>query len=584
MAKKGKNKIKIVLIVVVLYFVACLVTAVVASGISAYAALNSKFTLSKISSVTARGALLPYIELSKRTDSSFFLVWESGLLLLEKAPTFAHDVKVLQKSYVDRTPLDPKLISDIQTEYSTLLHDWAGFEQLVSQSPLATKLLSYTPYNKIQHQFAENTYLFQTIDSFLRFLSQRLWEGKPVDLLILFQNNMELRPTGGFPGSYAIVHLANNEPIGFEVQDIYVPDGQLQGHVDPPLPIQEAFQQGFWKLRDANWHPDFQESVKNVQWFFTEAGYPKYDGAIGLNFTLIHKLLDITGPIKVADLNTTITPENVYRILQRADDKEFFDGSTKKKDILSAFTTQLLFTLQHLPAKKYIDISELINQQLSEKNIMVSMSDPDLSTLTTLHDWDGKLSPVSCDNKGCLQDYFSIFESNLGVNKSNCCVKRDITLVKESADGKTVTTITNLHYHNLGPGTEYVGVAGHYKAFLRLYFPSDTQLFPPVVEGKSYTEYVRDMKTAGYFHPITSEGYSWGDVYGMKELGMWIEVEPEKELNISIKTTTQINPDQAYSLIVQKQSGTLDQFNPLNITLNERSLFSGIITKDLSLK
>ena len=34
-----------------------------------------------------------------------------------------------------------------------------------------------------------------------------------------------------------------------EIKDIYVPDGQLVGHVDPPLPIQQAFGQGWWKLR-----------------------------------------------------------------------------------------------------------------------------------------------------------------------------------------------------------------------------------------------------------------------------------------------------------------------------------------------
>lgn len=584
MVKKVKNKAKIVLSVFVLYWAVCLAVAIIASIVSAYAVLNSHFTLSKLSSVTARGSLFPYIQLSKKTDYTFFLVWERGLLLLEKAPSLAHNIRALQKSYVDRTPLDPKLILDIQTEYSSLLHEWATFEQLAYQSPLATELLSQTPYKKIQFQFAQNTQLFQATDTFLNFLTKKLWEGKPVDLLILFQNNMELRATGGFPGSYAILHLANNEPIEFEVQDIYVPDGQLQGHVDPPLPIQEAFQQGFWKLRDSNWHPDFQESTKSVKWFFSEAGYPDYDGVIGLNFTLVQKLLAITGPIKVADLNTTITPDNVYRILQRTDDKEFFAGSTKKKDTLSAFSTQLLLTLQHLPTKKYIDISELINQQLKEKNIFLSMSDPDLSTLARLNHWDGKLTPVTCDREGCSQDYFSIFEANLGVNKSNCCVKRAITLTKESAGQKLLTTTTTLHYQNSGPGTEYVGVAGHYKAFIRLYYPANTQLIPPVIDGQSYTEYVRDMKSKGFFHPITSEGYSWGEVYGMKELGLWIEIEPEKELNITIETQNEMNPDLPYSLILQKQSGTLDQFSIFNITWNAKNLFSGILSTDLVLK
>lgn len=42
-----------------------------------------------------------------------------------------------------------------------------------------------------------------------------------------------------------------------QILDIYTPDGQLAGHVEPPAPIQKAFQNGEWRLRDSNWDPDF---------------------------------------------------------------------------------------------------------------------------------------------------------------------------------------------------------------------------------------------------------------------------------------------------------------------------------------
>ena len=87
--------------------------------------------------------------------------------------------------------------------------------------------------------------------------------------IVLLQNNWELRPSGGFMGSYALVQFENNVLKDISVQDIYVPDGQIQGHVNPPKPVLQAFQQGFWRLRDANWDPDFQKSAEN------EKGIPK---------------------------------------------------------------------------------------------------------------------------------------------------------------------------------------------------------------------------------------------------------------------------------------------------------------------
>src|SRR3989344_469487 len=71
--------------------------------------------------------------------------------------------------------------------------------------------------------------------------------------IVLLQNNTELRATGGFMGSYARIETDKAGIKKIEVQDIYQPDGQIAGHVEPPYPVQEAFRQGWWKLRDSNW-------------------------------------------------------------------------------------------------------------------------------------------------------------------------------------------------------------------------------------------------------------------------------------------------------------------------------------------
>ena len=68
---------------------------------------------------------------------------------------------------------------------------------------------------------------------------------------------MELRPTGGFIGSYAIMTFDKGRLAEIVVNDVYTADGQLKGHVDPPEPIRKYLGEGGWFLRDSNWDPDF---------------------------------------------------------------------------------------------------------------------------------------------------------------------------------------------------------------------------------------------------------------------------------------------------------------------------------------
>lgn len=579
MKKRKKNPIVIAVVVSSLYLLSCLVIGIIATLISLQAFFHNQFSLSITSASIAKGALLPYSSVSKNSPVRFFIVWDKGLNLIKSAPSFMLDVKTLHKSYQDRSPLDTALVTRTQQQYSTLLYQWGEFQQLITQSKLASALVAKTQYQTIADQLSRNAQLLLLSDSAFRYVATQLQNGETVQFLLLFQNNMELRPTGGFPGSYATLTLASGQPIKLEVEDIYVPDGQLEGHVDPPLRIQEAFQQGFWKLRDANWHPDFQQSMERVQWFFSQAGYPKYDGIIAINFSSIQELLGITGTISAIDLSTNITQSNIYHVLQRTEEPEFFAGSTQKKDTLSAFSTALLLKLQTLSPTQYLDILDLMRQQLDEKNLLFSLSDPDLMTLATHNHWDGRLTPVFCSDSTCSQDYFSIFEANLGVNKSNCCVSRSVSIQKDEIENKlhTATTIT---YHLDTPPSELKSVVGHYKAFVRVYFPSNTTLSPPVIGSQTYTEYIRSMKAQGYLHPITSEGYSWGDVSGLKELGLWVVVPIDQTLTLTFETDTPFDPNQQYSLMVQKQPGTLEQFSEFSIRKEAQQLFSSTLKKD----
>ena len=73
----------------------------------------------------------------------------------------------------------------------------------------------------------------------LPILPQVLGVKEKKSYLFLLQNNMELRATGGFIGSYALAIFENGRLLDFQVEDVYTADGQLKGHVEPPEPIKK---------------------------------------------------------------------------------------------------------------------------------------------------------------------------------------------------------------------------------------------------------------------------------------------------------------------------------------------------------
>ena len=77
--------------------------------------------------------------------------------------------------------------------------------------------------------------------------------------LVIAQNPAELRPTGGFLGTYGILTLDDGRIASLEFHDVYTLDDQ-QGmpYQEPPEELAAyLLGRGSWELADANWSPDF---------------------------------------------------------------------------------------------------------------------------------------------------------------------------------------------------------------------------------------------------------------------------------------------------------------------------------------
>ena len=82
--------------------------------------------------------------------------------------------------------------------------------------------------------------------------------------LLLLQNNMELRPGGGFLGQYAVIKVKNGEVVSSFFEDANLLDQRITARVTPPWPLTQYMQIKKWKFRDSNFSPDFPTNVEKA--------------------------------------------------------------------------------------------------------------------------------------------------------------------------------------------------------------------------------------------------------------------------------------------------------------------------------
>jgi len=246
---------------------------------------------------------------------------------------------------------------------------------------------------------------------------------KPHSFLILLQNTQELRASGGFMGSYARIDLQNGKINNLKIQDIYEPDGQFTGFVEAPVGAQKYLSGGEGlRLPDSNWHPDLPTSAQTTLSYFAFGKEQKIESAIALNVDLIEKLLLIMGEVYLPDYGVTVTADNLSA-LARADREEFFAGSKQKANFLTALFDNLKLKLENLDRSQQKEILELIKVALETKNIQLFSTNQNLQKIFTKTNIAGELRALDSD-----AFYFYSLESNVGINKANQNIIREVKI------------------------------------------------------------------------------------------------------------------------------------------------------------
>jgi hypothetical protein len=368
--------------------------------------------------------------------------------------------------------------------------------------------------------------------------------------LVLFENNMELRPTGGFIGSYGLVTFDGGRLSDFTVNDIYSADGQLNGHVEPPAAIKNYLGEANWWFRDSNWDPDFPTSAKRAEWFLDKEIGRSVDGVVAVDLFPIKEILKYTGPVFLPDFNLDISSANLYEQTQEEVQSGFFPGTHKKASFLTALSRSLLLETQKLNLRQKLSVLKSFYVSLEGRRMQIFLHDRSLQNAITLLGWDGSVIMPTC-GANCYADFLGVVEANVGVNKANYFIQRstgvEIKIGSSDIERRVTLNLKNSANTELGP-------AGRYKVYIRLLTPEDVD----IVE-------VKDL--SGQIYKTLSPEVV--DIKGRKETGILAEVlgGQDKKIVFTYKTPLEKIPlINSYGLYVRKQAGTEE--GPVAITID----------------
>jgi hypothetical protein len=287
------------------------------------------------------------------------------------------------------------------------------------------------------------------LDAFVPWLSDA---STTHHLLVLFQNPSEMRPGGGFLGSYADVSISNGTVTNIAFHDIADVDAAFKQKIEPPTPLQLT--ETAFRPADANWFFDFPTSAsETIQMFEAATPSTTFDGVIAVTPQVMSDLLSVTGPVNVA--STTFTSENlvvqIQKIVQAGQAGSAGGNATYPKAVLAQLYPAILQQLaSSTDAQKQQMLGVALNW-ISNKDLMFYATNPVFETFANAYGATGDVYQLPQNFNG---DYLAIANADINSDKSELYVAQNINYDAAIGSDGTLTTnlvITRTHNGNQSP-------------------------------------------------------------------------------------------------------------------------------------
>ncbi len=397
----------------------------------------------------------------------------------------------------------------------------------------------------VKSLFSNTAQLFVDAQPLLLKIPDILGTRVPKKYLVLFQNDAELRATGGFITAYGVFKVEKGKVQVEKAEDIYKLDESKRKKLPAPNPILKYHQNVFtYELRDSNLSPDYIVSMKEFEDKLKELvpDFPKFDGIIAVDTHVLVSAIKVLGEFNI--YGRTFSAENDKRCDCPKAIFELEDYSTRpvaylrdqRKDIIGVLLYQIMQrSLGVSPSKYWGKLFQMFLDEAKQKHALFYFHDVDAQKGIEALNFAGRI-------KSSESDYLHINNVNFAGAKSNLFVKQSVKQeINIESDGSIKETLT-ISYKNPTPPSNCNLEAGQLclngilRNWLRVYVPEGSTLL-------SFTGSEKDTVTYKDLGKTVFEGFLTVKPQGASEVKIVYKLPFKKPIN------------GMYNLLVQKQPG-----------------------------
>jgi len=388
-------------------------------------------------------------------------------------------------------------------------------------------------------------------------------DGKEKNMLLIFQNNGELRGgSGGSLGSFGTLKFKDGKlsDISFGT-NIYKIDKAFKAetHVDPPEIIK--FLNPDWVMKDAGWSQDGPAAFATIEDFYTKETGKSVDGVVVLDATFFENLLSKIGAVDLPQYGKTIDEKNFRSEIETEVHDTYFDragGLTENepKKILGEMMPIVLnkFFKSLSDQEKFGGLLSVINGDLEQKHLLLYLNNSSTQKMIENANWSGSVRNYD-------GDYLYVNNSNIAGGKSSINVSENINLETTIGSDGNVSNKLNLE-RNYDKDNEDKDNLN----FVRLGLPQNASV-------------AKFTPGAGNFEQMGNLGYKDGKAFWQTSefskiwLNFWMTTKVGKKSSLEVNYTPGykigLNDDFTYFILIQKQPGSLEDTVTLKINFPE---------------
>ncbi|PIV37862.1 hypothetical protein COS31_02125 [Candidatus Roizmanbacteria bacterium CG02_land_8_20_14_3_00_36_15] len=483
------------------------------------------------------------------------------------------EVSFVEKSAEDRLQTALLTLDKVLTKIDPISEDINQAETRIGKinSDRYPQNLGKTEIRKriinLKEQFKGLASLFVDAKPLLKRLPDILGKDGERTYLILFQNDKELRASGGFLTAYAVFTIKDGKMKITQSDDIYSLDNSITVRPEAPTEIL-TYHLGVsqFYIRDSNLSPDFAKSIELFNSLYKKSSARvDYDGIIALDSKVLVDMLTIFGDTEASGVRFSANkdsrcdcPQVLYQLFDMVDRPVNY-VKENRKGILGDLMYALFYkAIGFSPSKYWGTLSQTMFKNLQEKHILIYLVDQDLQQAIEKLNFSGKIKNYS-------GDYLHVNDVNFAGAKSNMFVSESISSVTKKEGSKIVREIT-IDYRNPYPHSDCSLERGGLclnatlRDWLRIYVPQGSKLIG--FEGSS-----KKVQTYDSLGKTVFEGFLTVVPQGMAKIIIRYSLPEKVDVN---------------QLLIQKQPGTYE--NKLVVEINGRKLYSGGLDVDKEIR